>query len=70
MPIYQMALRQHCIKIRHNAVMEITAWAQEHIQKSLSVNTVHHAIHKCRLKLCHVQKKTDMTMIQTHCRRL
>ena len=37
--------------------MEITAWAQEHFQKSLSVKTVHYAIHKCRLKFYH----TEMT---------
>ena len=33
--------------------MKITAWDREHFQKSLSVNKVPYAIHKCRLKLCH-----------------
>ncbi|KAK3566153.1 hypothetical protein QTP86_028454 [Hemibagrus guttatus] len=38
------ALRRHCITYR-NAVMEITTWAQEYFQKTLSVNTIHRAIH-------------------------
>ena len=36
----------HCIKNRHDSVMGITAWAQEHFQKPLPVHTVHGAIHK------------------------
>jgi len=35
------ALRQHCIKTRHHSVREISVWAHEHFQKSLTVNTVH-----------------------------
>ena len=27
-------------------VVEITAWTQKHFQKPLSVNTIHHCIHK------------------------
>ena len=30
-----MILRQHCIKNRHDSVMEITAWVQKHFQKSV-----------------------------------
>ena len=43
------AIRRHCIKNRHDSVMETTAWDPEHFQKSLSGNTVHCAIHRCRL---------------------
>lgn len=28
----------------HDSVMEVTEWAEEHIQKSLSIKTVHHDI--------------------------
>jgi len=31
-------------------VMEVTAWAQERFQKSLSLNTVHRAIPKMQVK--------------------
>lgn len=41
------ALGLHCIKNWPHSVMEISAWTQEHLQKSLTVNTVHCAIHKC-----------------------
>lgn len=41
------AFRQRGIKSKQSAV-EISD--QEHYQKSLSVNTVHYAIHKCSLK--------------------
>jgi len=33
-----------CIKNRPDSVLEIAAWAKEHLQKSLSVNTAHCAI--------------------------
>lgn len=58
------ALKQHCIKNRHNSVMEITAWGQEHFQKSLCVNAVHCAIHEYRLKLYDAKTKQHVTMIQ------
>uniref|UniRef100_A0A8C1YXG6 Tc1-like transposase DDE domain-containing protein n=1 Tax=Cyprinus carpio TaxID=7962 RepID=A0A8C1YXG6_CYPCA len=45
------ALRQHCITYRNATVMEITTWAQEYFQKTLSVNTIHRAIQRCWLKL-------------------
>ncbi len=38
------ALRRHCITYRNATVMEITTWAQEYFQKTLSVNTIHRAI--------------------------
>ncbi len=43
------ALRRHCITYRNATVMEITTWAQEYFQKTLSVNTIHRAIRRCRL---------------------
>jgi len=64
-------LRPHCIKNKHDySVLEITVWAQEPFQRSLSLKTVHHLIHKCRLELYHAEKKPYVNMIQKHCRRL
>ncbi len=40
------ALRRHCITYRNATVMEITTWAQEYFQKTLSVNTIHRAIRR------------------------
>uniref|UniRef100_A0A9J7YZN5 Tc1-like transposase DDE domain-containing protein n=1 Tax=Cyprinus carpio carpio TaxID=630221 RepID=A0A9J7YZN5_CYPCA len=60
------ALRQHCITYRNATVMEITTWAQEYFQKTLSVNTIHRAIHRCRLKLYRSKKKPYLNMIQKH----
>ncbi len=60
------ALRQHCITYRNATVMEITTWAQEHFQKTLSVNTIHRAIRRCRLKLYRSKKKPYLNMIQKH----
>ncbi len=45
------ALRRHCITYRNATVMEITTWAQEYFQKTLSVNTIHRAIRRCRLNI-------------------
>ncbi len=58
------ALRRHCITYRNAAVMEITTWAQEYFQKTLSVNTIHRAIRRCRLKLYRSKKKPYLNMIQ------
>ncbi|KAK3567031.1 hypothetical protein QTP86_008975 [Hemibagrus guttatus] len=58
------ALRRHCITYRNATVMEITTWAQEYFQKTLSVNTIHRAIHRCRLKLYRSKKKPYLNMIQ------
>ncbi len=51
------ALRRHCITHRHDSVTDITKWAQEYIQKPLSVNTIHRAICRCQLKLYHAKRK-------------
>ncbi|KAK3559365.1 hypothetical protein QTP86_012774 [Hemibagrus guttatus] len=58
------ALRRHCITYRNATVMEITTWAQEYFQKTLSVNTIHRAIRRCRLKLYWSKKKPYLNMIQ------
>uniref|UniRef100_A0A8C2H271 Transposase n=1 Tax=Cyprinus carpio TaxID=7962 RepID=A0A8C2H271_CYPCA len=58
------ALRRHCITYRNATVMEITTWAQEYFQKTLSVNTIHRAIRRCRLKLYRSKKKPYLNMIQ------
>ncbi len=58
------ALRRHCITYRNATVMEITTWAQKYFQKTLSVNTIHHAIRRCRLKLYRSKKKPYLNMIQ------
>ncbi len=58
------ALRRHCITYRNATVMEITTWAQEYFQKTLSVNTIHRAIRRCRLKLYRLKKKPYLNMIQ------
>ncbi|KAK3515104.1 hypothetical protein QTP70_007008 [Hemibagrus guttatus] len=58
------AFRRHCITYRNATVMEITTWAQEYFQKTLSVNTIHRAIRRCRLKLYRSKKKPYLNMIQ------
>ncbi len=58
------ALRRHCITYRNATVMEITTWAQEYFQKTLSVNTIHCAIRRCRLKLYRSKKKLYLNIIQ------
>ncbi len=58
------ALRRHCITYRNATVMEITTWAQEYFQKTLSVNTIHRAIRRCRLKLYRSKNKPYLNMIQ------
>ena len=54
-------------KNRHDSVREISAWTPEHFQKSQSVSTVHPAVHKCRLKLYHAEKKPYVNMIKKRC---
>ena len=44
-----LAIRWWCIKNRHDYVMEITAWAQEHFEKSTK-------------SLCHLQMQHDSEM--------
>ncbi|KAK3510525.1 hypothetical protein QTP70_009123 [Hemibagrus guttatus] len=58
------ALRRHCITYSNATVMEITTWAQEYFQKTFSVNTIHRAIRRCRLKLYRSKKKPYLNMIQ------
>ncbi|KAK3564131.1 hypothetical protein QTP86_007801 [Hemibagrus guttatus] len=58
------ALRRHCITYGNATVMEITTWAQEYFQKTLSVNTIHRAIRRRRLKLYRSKKKPYLNMIQ------
>ncbi|KAK3559103.1 hypothetical protein QTP86_004117 [Hemibagrus guttatus] len=58
------ALRRHCITYRNATVMEITTWAQEYFQKTLSVNTIHRAIRRRQLKLYRSKKKPYLNMIQ------
>lgn len=58
------ALRRHCITYRHASVLEITKWAQEYFQRTLSVNTIHRAIRRCQLKLYSSKKKPYLNMIQ------
>lgn len=43
-------LRQDCIKIKYDSVIEITAWAQKHCEESLYVISVWCAIHEYRVK--------------------
>ncbi len=57
------ALRRHCITYRNATVMEITTWAQEYFQKTLSVYTIHRAIRHCRLKLYRSKNKPYLSMI-------
>lgn len=45
--------------------MQILAWTQKHLQKSMSVNTVQYAIYKCKsMKLCHAKTKPYVNTIQ------
>ncbi len=56
------ALRQHCIT--NDSVIDITKWAQEYFQKSLSVNTICCAICRCQLKLYHGKGKPYLNMVR------
>ncbi len=60
------ALRRLCITHRHDSVIDITKWAQEYFQKPLSVNTIHHGICRCQLKLYHAKRKPYVNMVQKH----
>ncbi len=61
------ALRRHCITHQHDSVIDITKWAQEYFQKSLSVNTIRRAICRCQLKLYHANRKSYVNMVQKRC---
>ncbi len=58
------ALRWHCITHRHDSVIDITKWAQEYLQKPLSVNKICRAICRCQLKLYHAKRKPYVNMVQ------
>ncbi len=58
------ALRRYCFTHRHDSVIDITKWAQEYFQKPMSVNTIHHAICRCQLKLYHAKRKPYVNMVQ------
>ncbi len=62
------ALRRLCITHRHDSVIVITKWAQEYLQKPLSVNTIRRAICRCQLKLNHAKRKPYVNMVQKCCR--
>ncbi len=57
-------LSRHCVTHRHDSVIDITKWAQEYFQKPLSVNTIRHAIYRCKLKLDHAKRKPYVNMVQ------
>ncbi|KAI5106360.1 gastrula zinc finger protein XlCGF28.1-like [Silurus meridionalis] len=59
------ALRRHCITYWNATVMEITKWAQEYFQKTLSVNTIHHAIRHYGLKL-YRRTFSDQSLLNTN----
>ena len=64
---YLWVLRRSSIKSRHGPVMEITAWAQEQLWKSLWTEWV---IHKCTLKLHNAKKKKPYMNLIQKCQRL
>ncbi len=64
------ALRRHCITHCHDSVIDITKWAQEYLQKPLLVNTIHHAICRCQLKLYDAKRKPFVNMVQKRRRAL
>ncbi len=47
------ALRWHCIRNRHAAVLNIATWAQEYFRKPLSFTRVCCCINKCNLNICY-----------------
>ncbi len=63
------ALRRHCITHWHDSVIDITKWAQEYFQKSLSGNIIRRAIYRCQLKLYDAKRKPYVNMVQK-CRRV
>ncbi len=54
----------HRITHRPDSVIDITKWAQEYLQKPLSVNRIRHAICRCQLKLYHAKRKPYVNMVQ------
>ncbi len=59
----------HGLPHRHDSVIDITKWAQEYFQKSMSVNTIHRwHICRCQLKLYHAKRKPYVNVVQKRCR--
>lgn len=60
-PVVEETGSSHVHKNRHEVVMEIIAWASKITQKSVSMNTLHPAIFRIRLKFYHAKKKKMRT---------
>ena len=58
------ALRRYCLRNRHATMMDMVTWAQEYFGKSLVLNTVHHCIKKCSLKLYYAKRKAFIHFAQ------
>ncbi len=58
------ALRWHCIRDRHAAVLNIATWAQEYFRKLLSITTVCCCIKKCNLNICYSRRKLYINSMQ------
>ncbi len=52
----------------HDSVIDITKWAQEYLQKPLSINTTCRAICRCQIKLYCAKRKPYVNMVQKRCR--
>ncbi len=61
------ALRWHCIRNHHAAVLNIATWAQEYFRKPLSFTTVCCCIKKCNLNLCYLRRKLYIHSMQRCC---
>lgn len=57
-------------ELKTSMALSWTSEAPEPDQKSLSVNTVQLANHKCRLNLYHAKKQPQMSKIQKGCLKL
>ncbi len=62
------ALRWHCIRNRHAAVLNIATWAQEYFRKPPSFTTVCCCIKKCNLNICYSRRKLYINSMQRCCR--
>ncbi len=58
------ALRWHCIRNSHAAVLNIATWAQEYFRKTLSFTTVCCCIKKCNLNICYSMRKPYINYTQ------
>ncbi len=62
------ALRWHCIRNRHAAVLNIATWTQEYFRKPMSFTTVCCCIKKCNLNICYFRRKLYINSMQRCCR--